>query len=323
MRDRNEVVKLAESWIGLNEKDGSFRKIIDIWNDYSKKTRNVKMKYTWAWCACTWSALAIKLGYTDIMPIEISCGNLIEQAKKMGIWVENDAYFPKPGDAVLYDWDDNGKGDNVGWPDHVGVVTYVNKNSGYFVVIEGNYKNSVKKRTVSVNGRYIRGFICPKYDSDAMYPTKKPNKKKSDSEIAHEVIAGQWGNGAERKERLEKAGYNYEHIQANVETILGEGLSVPTDNDQEQPVKKKVIATTKAKLRDERYAGIYKATALLRLRNDAGTNKKILTKIPVNTKVHCYGYYSYSDKVRWPLVQVTLDGISFTGFCSEEYLKRV
>ena len=41
------------------------------------------MEYSWPWCACTWSALAIKLGYTDIMPIEISCPELIIAAKKM------------------------------------------------------------------------------------------------------------------------------------------------------------------------------------------------------------------------------------------------
>ncbi len=30
-------------------------------------------------------------------------------------------------------------------------------------VIEGNYSDSVKRRTISVNGRYIRGYGVPKY----------------------------------------------------------------------------------------------------------------------------------------------------------------
>ena len=38
-------------------------------------------------------------------------------------------------------------------------------------------------------------------------------KKKTNSQIAKEVIAGKWGNGKERKEKLEKAGYNYNEIQ--------------------------------------------------------------------------------------------------------------
>ena len=33
--------------------------------------------------------------------------------------------------------------------------------------------------------------------------------KKSNEEIAKEVIAGKWGNGSDRKARLTAAGYNY------------------------------------------------------------------------------------------------------------------
>ena len=115
-----------------------------------------------SWCACTWSALAIKLGYTDIMPIEISCYYLIERAKAMGIWIEQDNRVPKIGEAVLYDWSDGtdyATTDNTGTPDHVGVIVEVHESAGYFVVVEGNYSNAVKKRTLSINGRYIRGFI--------------------------------------------------------------------------------------------------------------------------------------------------------------------
>lgn len=176
---RSEVVNLVKSWEGKNEADGSFKEIIDIYNSLgiSKLPRKIKMTYTMAWCACTWSALAIKLGYTKIIPIEISCGNLIEKAKKLGIWTENDEYIPSPGDAVLYDWQDSGKGDNTGWPDHVGVVIEVNKAGGYFIVMEGNYNNAVKKRKMLINGKNIRGFITPKYDPEPVKTTKKKSVK--------------------------------------------------------------------------------------------------------------------------------------------------
>lgn len=39
-------------------------------------------------------------------------------------------------------------------------------------------------------------------------------------EIARQVIAGQWGNGAERRRRLEGAGYNYAAVRARVNQIL-------------------------------------------------------------------------------------------------------
>ena len=39
-------------------------------------------------------------------------------------------------------------------------------------------------------------------------------------EIAREVILGKWGNGQERKDRLNKAGYNYSAIQKRVDELL-------------------------------------------------------------------------------------------------------
>ena len=38
--------------------------------------------------------------------------------------------------------------------------------------------------------------------------------------IALEVIAGKWGNGEERKNRLEMSGYNYDMIQSCVNDLM-------------------------------------------------------------------------------------------------------
>ena len=48
----------------------------------------------------------------------------------------------------------------------------------------------------------------------------KPGKKKTNAEIAKEVIAGKWGNDAERKRRLTEAGYDYEAVQSLVNKAL-------------------------------------------------------------------------------------------------------
>lgn len=53
-------------------------------------------------------------------------------------------------------------------------------------------------------------------------PTPAPTKK-SNAEIAKEVWAGKWGNGTDRKKRLEAAGYNYAAVQAEVEKIIKGG----------------------------------------------------------------------------------------------------
>lgn len=47
--------------------------------------------------------------------------------------------------------------------------------------------------------------------------------KKSNAEIAKEVWAGKWGNGTDRRKRLEAAGYNYAAVQAEVEKIAKGG----------------------------------------------------------------------------------------------------
>lgn len=41
----------------------------------------------------------------------------------------------------------------------------------------------------------------------------KPSQNKTNEELANEVIAGKWGNGADRKTRLTNAGYDFSAIQ--------------------------------------------------------------------------------------------------------------
>ena len=46
------------------------------------------------------------------------------------------------------------------------------------------------------------------------------NDTKTIDTLAYEVIQGDWGNGEERKERLEAAGYDYDAVQQRVNEIL-------------------------------------------------------------------------------------------------------
>lgn len=51
---------------------------------------------------------------------------------------------------------------------------------------------------------------------------------KSVDEVAREVIRGEWGNGSDRRQRLEAAGYDYDAVQNHVNAIL-------TGGEPEQP----------------------------------------------------------------------------------------
>ena len=51
---------------------------------------------------------------------------------------------------------------------------------------------------------------------------EKPSAEKTNEDIADEVILGLWGNGKERKQRLEEEGYDYDAIQEIVNNKLSE-----------------------------------------------------------------------------------------------------
>lgn len=88
--------------------------------------------------------------------------------------------------------------------------------------------------------------------------SKKPEAKKTNEEIANEVIAGKWGNGNARKSALTKAGYNYSEIQAIVNAKM------------EKPEKSYSVTVT---------------ASVLNVRAGAGTKYKVNTTLLRGTKV--------------------------------------
>lgn len=180
--DRNAVVNQMLEWEHYSEQNGKFKVIIDGYNSYLPTAvkagcANYAVKYSDEWCATAASYAYIACGLGYMFPVECSCPRMAALAKSMGIWQENDGYVPDPADAVLYDWEDSGKGDNTGTPDHIGIVIAVDKSKGtfVFVVMEGNKNESVERRTMSIDGKYIRGFITPKFNDPV--PEKKEEVK--------------------------------------------------------------------------------------------------------------------------------------------------
>ncbi len=71
---------------------------------------------------------------------------------------------------------------------------------------------------------YMDADAWAKYAGAASAPAPAPAPapaKKSDEQIADEVIAGQWGDGDDRRNRLAQAGYDYDAIQSIVNAKLG------------------------------------------------------------------------------------------------------
>jgi LysM repeat protein len=223
------LIAQARSWLGCNEADGSHRKIIDTYNAHKPLATGYAVKYTDAWCATFVSACAIKTGMTDIIPPECGCGEMVKLFQKLDEWDENDARVPRPGDIIFYDWDDSGAGDDTGNPDHVGIVETVS--GGTITVIEGNKSDAVRRRTIAVNGRYIRGYGVPRYDA-AGSATSPASPTKDLTTVAREVISGKWGNGNDRKSRLVSAGYNYSAVQKEVNRLLSSSAAPAKSVDE-------------------------------------------------------------------------------------------
>lgn len=162
---RQSVVNVMRGWLGYSEKNGKFRSIIDLYNTQRPLPRGYAVQYTDEWCATTVTAAGIQAGLHDIILGECSCSRMIALYQAVGRWMENDAYRPQPGDIIMYDWDDTGAGENKGAPEHVGIVAEVNGNT--LTIIEGNKGQAVATRTMTVNGRYIRGYCLPDYASKA------------------------------------------------------------------------------------------------------------------------------------------------------------
>lgn len=212
--NRKRYISTAKSYLGAVEGSSAHADILYFFN--SVKPEGYAAQKNDPWCAEFVSACAIQaFGKKDALtffPLTASCPRMITIAKSKSIWQERDSYVPAAGDLVLYDWDDSGKGDNRNSPDHVGIVEKIKGNE--ITVIEGNSSDKVKRRVIKVNGKYIRGFVTPHFDR-----IRAPVYKKTDTEIIKEVLAGDWGTGAIRKNALLASGYDYMNIQKEITRI--------------------------------------------------------------------------------------------------------
>lgn len=94
----------------------------------------------------------------------------------------------------------------------------------YMVQVGNLYKIQVGAYAVKANAEAMlkkikaKGFSAYITTATGTAVAATPAKKSID-EIAKEVINGKWGNGAERKQRLTAAGYNYSTVQKRVNEL--------------------------------------------------------------------------------------------------------
>ena len=194
------MINTARQYIGINE----FQKkqLMDYYNSkiypLIDNDRKYKIKPNDNWCAMFCSVIAHKIGLTkDNFPFEVSVFYMTRNAKQMGIFT-TDLNKAQINDLVVYDW----KAD--GTLNHVGILQEIGKD--YIKVLEGNYSNTVKVRTVKMPNSEVYGYIKLNIGNDADI-----------EQLARDVIKGLYGNGDERKKAL---GQYYNQVQERVKQIL-------------------------------------------------------------------------------------------------------
>lgn len=162
-------------------------------------------------------------------------------------------------------------------------------------------------------GIYDDGAAVSKETAKETPKETTSEKKEITDALLDAVIAGDYGNGAVRKKKLEKEGYVYADVQAAVEKKLKgdktEAKPVNTSNAHEAAMKF-----------DDNLTGAYAVIPLggLNVRKGAGITKERITTLPFNTIVQCYGYYNEVGGIKWYLIKTA----NTEGFVSSQFLAR-
>lgn len=343
------------SWLGYSEANGKYKQIIDLYNSHKPLARGYAVQYDDEWCDTTVSAAAIKAGAVDLIGTECGCEQHVKIFQSKGIWIEDGTITPKPGDIILYNWDD-GTQPNDGYSDHIGYVESVSGNT--ITCIEGNKGEAVARRTLKVGNGNIRGYARPKYGTSGTTSNSStssgntggssssgaPNKstKWTGTVTASELNVRVWA-GTENAQcsfsPLKKGAkvdvcdsikasdgsiwyyikYNgkYGFVHSDYVSKGSSGSSSSGSSTSAGTSSKKVDY---AQSFNKSLAGTYKVTASdgLNIRTGAGTGKAKITAMPKGAKCQCYGYYTTSGGVKWLLIVYN----GQEGFASSQYLQK-
>ena len=165
------------------------------------------------------------------------CKNYLDIAKlhKLGYSVWCAKYSDnKPNIAAEYDiWQYSSKGSIYGIKGNVDMnymykdirgikqTSSIKKTTAKIAqeVLQGKWSDGAERKKKLTQAGYDYNKVQAVVNELAKKKTTTP-KKKSNEEIAKEVIAGKWGNGLTRKKKLADAGYNYSAIQKIVNKMI-------------------------------------------------------------------------------------------------------
>lgn len=151
------------------------------------------------WCLQWCSYVQKKTGIKPLIYIQKSAMGAVKKAG-YGLWVAQYPDYNETG-YQAHPWNEGA------YNCLIRQYTSVGKLSGY----GGN---------LDLNKAYISAASWNKLADKVKTKPTSTTAKKSVNTLAKEVLAGKWGNGADRKSRLAKAGYDYSKVQAAVNKLV-------------------------------------------------------------------------------------------------------
>lgn len=195
-----QIIDLAKKEIGTKESPPNSNKV--KYNTWYYGREVAGQQYPWCATFISWLFKAEQ----GLCKKTASCQDMLAWFEQRNQLVKS----PQAGDIVFFKYSTNNRRTN-----HVGLV--VSYDGKVVNTIEGNTSTTSNDNggCVMMRNRYsnIVAYARPKY--------KTESPKKSIEEIAAEVIAGKWGMGNDRRQRLSNAGYDYKEVQELVNKILG------------------------------------------------------------------------------------------------------
>lgn len=209
----DRVIELARSQVGVTEYPPNSNNVLYNTYYYGHPVQDgIPKGSKYPWCV-TFIQWLFKSEPTTLMKTA-SCSTLLNWCRKNGMIVNK----PQIGDLCFMKFDDDPR-----YPaGHIGIVDKA-KGAKDVYNIEGNTSQKGSQDNGGAvlrkhrTGKCIVAYARPKYQQGTI--TNITNHK-SNEEIAAEVIAGKWGIGNDRRQRLSAAGYNYKEIQSLVNKIL-------------------------------------------------------------------------------------------------------
>lgn len=305
MTEQERVINFALNEVGYKETPKNITKYSEFFEGTDFYNGSKGDGKTWG---AEWCDIFVDYCFCNVFGMEEGRQMLCQPKKSAGAGCKFSANYykqakrffttPEVGDQIFFI-----VGNDI---NHTGIVTKVSNGKVY--TVEGNSSDEVKTHSYSLTNKKIAGYGRPKYEEAAQTiadtapvkptpvgepvaiqpkPIQKPQNTtlKSEDEIAREIIAGKWGNGAERKQRLTEAGYNYDSVQALVNKYL----------NQTQP-----FTANPAPAADTFIGIVNTVKDRLNVRTGAGMNYPVIKTLGKGSKVELYtkmvnGWYRLAD----------------------------